>query len=252
MKLGDAFELPTARVLATACALAYPECPWPDSQEWACLSIAPGSHATLLRHLPLTGLATNVIAFRGTDSPSDWFTDGRAYQGQFQCYPGHVHVGFALHAESLWKWVQERVRIFVAGPVWLTGHSLGGATATLLSHRLAAAGVTVAPVYTFGSPRVGNASFAAGYTQVQWRIVDSIDAVPHAPPFFWYRHVGQEVLVGQERTSPRVGGSMFEDALNWIWRLKHSVFDTFSQSLADHAIAKYEAALAQTTEASET
>ena len=44
-------------------------------------------------------------------------------------------------------------------PVWITGHSLGGALATVAAWRLLKLGVNVKGLYTFGSPRAGNHAF---------------------------------------------------------------------------------------------
>ena len=46
--------------------------------------------------------------------------------------------------------------------VLLTGHSLGGAVATLLAERLVSMGIDKdrVPVITFGAPAIGNAAFA--------------------------------------------------------------------------------------------
>ncbi len=44
-------------------------------------------------------------------------------------------------------------------PIWLTGHSLGGALATIAAYRLLKMGMNVHGLYTFGSPRVGNYGF---------------------------------------------------------------------------------------------
>jgi hypothetical protein len=66
--------------------------------------------------------------------------------------------------------------------LYLTGHSLGGAAATLAGARLLSVGVNPEQlkVITFGAPAVGNAAFAAkfGPNLQLVRIVNSGDAVP--------------------------------------------------------------------------
>jgi len=69
--------------------------------------------------------------------------------------------------------------------VWFTGHSLGAALATLAASRYQTAGV-----YTFGSPLVGNQSFAAAFNAVfhdgagsrSFRYVNDHDVVTQVPP----------------------------------------------------------------------
>ncbi|KAL6762402.1 Alpha/Beta hydrolase protein [Haematococcus lacustris] len=87
--------------------------------------------------------------------------------------------------------------------LWVTGHSLGGAMATLTALGLKRQGYNVAGLYTFGSPRVGNAGFSrlfrdAGLWTRSYRFVNEDDAVPQVPlTVMGYAHVGQRwVCVG--------------------------------------------------------
>ena len=65
-------------------------------------------------------------------------------------------------------------------PLVVCGHSLGGALATLLN-----ANTALKPqAWTFASPKVGDAVFAARYgglSTVSWRIYNQVDAVPYFP-----------------------------------------------------------------------
>jgi len=90
--------------------------------------------------------------------------------------------------------------------VLFTGHSLGGALATLaafdLSHRSAAwrsnKPAKIA-MYNFGSPRVGNKAFATEFNRAvphAWRLVNRNDAVVTVPRLVGYCHVGHAVIVG--------------------------------------------------------
>ncbi|KAI3434362.1 hypothetical protein D9Q98_002441, partial [Chlorella vulgaris] len=95
-------------------------------------------------------------------------------------------------------------------PIYFTGHSLGGALATLSAAMLhswtapAATNNTVAAVYTFGSPRAGGAAWAASYRtlgldKMTLRYVYNRDVVPMVPqdaaPGKAYDHVGRLVYV---------------------------------------------------------
>jgi triacylglycerol lipase len=79
----------------------------------------------------------------------------------------------------------------------VTGHSLGSALSTLFVMENKEKGkFDVSALYTFASPRVGDATFVALFNQLpitSWRIVNSCDIVPKVPlwiPFFFnYRHV---------------------------------------------------------------
>ena len=75
--------------------------------------------------------------------------------------------------------------------VVVTGHSLGGALATLAAIDISRL-TSQTYLWTYGSPRVGNKNF---YTLVQnafrvsYRVVNNRDMVPHLPPRnydFWH------------------------------------------------------------------
>ena len=71
-----------------------------------------------------------------------------------------------------------------ASPLVVTGHSLGGALATLLVTDLNAATALKPQAWTFASPQVVDAKFAARYgglSTVSWRIYNQVDVVPHFP-----------------------------------------------------------------------
>lgn len=73
-----------------------------------------------------------------------------------------VHQGFWDAAYSVYPEVWARVASEVASgrQLWLTGHSLGGATASMLAFRFQYMdGVPVQGLMTYGAPRVGNDAF---------------------------------------------------------------------------------------------
>lgn len=94
--------------------------------------------------------------------------------------------------------------------ITITGHSLGGAVATLLAchFRDSLRGALMSnrntggvSLYTYGSPRVGNLALATYVTQQQsgrasggnWRLTHAADVVPRMPPAIeGYRHVSPE------------------------------------------------------------
>ncbi|KAM0452197.1 hypothetical protein ACHAPV_008777 [Trichoderma viride] len=76
-----------------------------------------------------------------------------------------------------------------------TGHSLGGAVATLAAATLRTQGYSI-DIYTYGSPRVGNdvfANFVTAQPGGEFRVTHVDDPVPRLPPIlFDYRHVSPE------------------------------------------------------------
>ena len=70
-------------------------------------------------------------------------------------------------------------------PLWITGHSLGGALALLAAWRLQRSFIAVQEIVTFGAPMIGNdaasQAFAREFPGKIFRYVDLEDLVPHLP-----------------------------------------------------------------------
>jgi len=130
----------------------------------------------------------SVVAFRGTVTTPDWITDAIARQVHYRFVPGggRTHQGITDIYASL------RTRLFAAvwslpkdKPLYVTGHSLGGALAVLAAPDLAANAGIVPAVYTFGAPRVGNWRFMLLFNRLipeAFRWQNAYDLVTHVPP----------------------------------------------------------------------
>jgi pimeloyl-ACP methyl ester carboxylesterase len=110
---------------------------------------------------------------------------------------GRAHRGFAAALESVWSEVLQAAQALGAGrPLFVAGHSLGAALAQLAAMRLVAHGVGVAGVYTYGSPRAGDAEFRAAYDAAlgerTFMHVNDEDVVTTIPPWWTgFDHVAQ-------------------------------------------------------------
>ena len=135
-----------------------------------------------------------VLAFRGTEKKvSDWLTDAKCVpivEGQTKVHTGFLEA-FAKKKDAAGRTVKEAVEEILNRPaassedgkplpLFITGHSLGGALA-LLATKLVAPNVDGA-CYTFGAPRVGNYEYFNGIKTPVYRIVNSADVVPRVPP----------------------------------------------------------------------
>lgn len=142
-----------------------------------------------------------VIAFRGTQDVADWRNNlDRELTKHYRC-DGRAHRGFY----GAWLSVSKAVRNALGEPrecigrkMYVTGHSLGAALASLCAYELAHRGYTVSGVHLFGSPRVGDQGWAEHYEHwlghVTYRHVNCCDIVPRVPPmWFGYRHVGKVI-----------------------------------------------------------
>ena len=147
-----------------------------------------------------------VIAIRGTEGILEWIHDAEFLQVAcpFLAGAGRTEDGFTAMYESLRTGTAANSPTLVnalsalrfphpVASVTICGHSLGGALATLLALDLAVNTVWCTPsVYTFGSPRVGDALFASTFNQVvtrSHRIANRLDIVAALPPPVDYAHV---------------------------------------------------------------
>lgn len=208
----------------------------------------PATFETALAHvLDIELPDSRIIAFRGSANTQDWLTD-------FRCLPTDagdgikIHRGFYDAIKSIADQLVARLRCCQA-PIFITGHSLGGALAILAAKILetALSAGQVHSVFTFGGPRVGNTAFANVYDShlgvITWRFVHEEDIVPRVP--FWvtgYRHVGQEVFLpstGGYRVGPPLWSKCLSDAIG----LYQSYRSHRIAPLADHSSALYLARL---------
>ena len=130
-----------------------------------------------------------VVSFRGTQLQQvrDWVTNLRVDKVAVKSdVPGssktlgHVHKGF----NEAFKSIESKLTEYLAGyediPLYITGHSLGGALATLATWYIS--GEKLAACYTFGAPRVGDDKLLNYFRTPIYRIVNGADPVPFVPP----------------------------------------------------------------------
>lgn len=129
-------------------------------------------------------------AFRGSNDLKDVLTDISAYKVKRDRFEGKLHNGFIDSWESLRPFVLDKVS--KTKNVYVTGHSLGAAIATLCATELKVNKINLKPVYTFGQPRIGNSDWKKYFDSTGvnlTRIVNGYDAVARVPKLFYY-HVG--------------------------------------------------------------
>eukprot|EP00668_Euglena_longa_P012500 GGOE01014955.1.p1 GENE.GGOE01014955.1~~GGOE01014955.1.p1 ORF type:complete len:1132 (+),score=268.54 GGOE01014955.1:77-3472(+) len=159
------------------------------------------------------------VSFRGTANTENIRTDLKAWMTMYRemvadqsrarrCLSSffipRVHKGFyaawkALRVEMLQK-LAEAVDESGTCKIYISGHSLGGAIATLAAYEVSRAYPDHQVVlYTFGSPRVGNVEFCRYFDKqvpCMWRIENEKDVVPTVPPTTaFYHHAGKLVRI---------------------------------------------------------
>ena len=152
-----------------------------------------------------------VVSMRGTEIDNFWgaFNDWRRNL-ELRPVPddsgGLVHEGFMKDIAAAWddtngaQGLKSYLQPLLADgtrTLWITGHSLGAALATLAAERAVRdGGFDVRGVYTYGSPRVGDIQFkqnyeARGLNATTYRVVYDIDVAQILFPGDAYMHVGQ-------------------------------------------------------------
>lgn len=155
-----------------------------------------------------------------------------------------VHSGFLGAYYSVKPRLRELLDRLIDSPGWtvlVTGHSLGGALATLcsfeLANRIYVDGHAPAAVrcYTFGSPRVGNGVFAGRFRESvpdNWRVHNRDDLIPMVPRLLGYTHVengvaldddgkleingAQELVIGEGAEADKVINSISGELLRQV------------------------------------
>uniref|UniRef100_A0A914YLX7 Fungal lipase-like domain-containing protein n=1 Tax=Panagrolaimus superbus TaxID=310955 RepID=A0A914YLX7_9BILA len=129
------------------------------------------------------------IVFRGTKSKAQLLTEGwHSLQPSRDFYGiGNANTYFFHALEALWPNVEQALVEYPNYAVTFTGHSLGGALASLASLKTVLFGLrssNYVKLYTFGQPRVGNILLAQRHNELvpqSYRIVHGVDIVPHLP-----------------------------------------------------------------------
>ena len=176
-----------------------------------------------------------VLAFRGSQSVQNFLNNlNFPFKPVEYCAGCFVHGGFNL----AWKEVRanvidDLVAARTAHPDYelvITGHSLGGALASLAAADLRSEGYPSA-LYTYGSPRVGNdawTDFVTAQPGGNFRVTHGSDPVPRvAPVLLAFRHISPEYFI-KDMENGNVGPEdvrVLEGGVNWFGNSGTFFFD---------------------------
>ena len=193
-----------------------------------------------------------VVSFRGTTDTKDWITnlDLKLIEGPFE---GKVHCGFYTSLSNVWQKINSTIvdfRDHKEKSLWFTGHSLGGALATLAVARFREKDIPVNGLYTFGQPRAGDREFARNFNfdfkPYTYRFVNNNDLVTRIPSRSrQYSHVGTFKYF----TEP---GEFVEDIGYWnrfLDRMRGRLEDILewgSDGFKDHRMSQYRELIGKT------
>jgi predicted lipase len=184
---------------------------------------------------------TQFLVFRGTEGIADWLANARFLPTSRE-QGVHIHTGFIDALDEVWGELAEAV-VESNLPVVVTGHSLGGALASLAALRLTMGGSDVEAVYTYGQPRTGHSDFRTLYDDmlgsITFRFINHIDLVTRVPLLAQnYRHVGRRMYFDAD-------GRLHRDATAWqiarddlSYRLRH-LGKISSVGIAPHLLPPY-------------
>ena len=169
-----------------------------------------------------------LVAFRGTNSLVDWLDNINL---ELVAGPGgKVHEGFYTALNCIWvdlyRYIlQERG----TRSLWLTGHSLGAALATLATAKLRLErDEPVQGLHTFGQPRTGDRNFARHFNEdfarQTFRHVNNVDVVARVP----FRSMGYSHVKNIKFFD--VNGNLRDD-ISWFYILRQRIYGRFQDLL---------------------
>jgi triacylglycerol lipase len=184
------------------------------------------------------------MAFRGTNELADWIDNINAISEK--ALFGEFHRGFYQSVMDIWGPMYQTYRSLMdkeRRPIFFTGHSLGGAMATVAASIFVFNDWPFTSVYTFGQPRVMSREtsriFNAECKNRFYRFQNNNDVVTRAPArLMGYSHVGSFIYISEEKKLHDDPGfwfkfvDYFDGALNDL-RIKGI------DGIKDHNIEKY-------------
>lgn len=157
-----------------------------------------------------------IIACRGTEVKQISDVKADLSISKTKATQGKIHIGFNHYVDKIWNSIFTRACDAKDNnkKLWITGHSLGAAMATIIAVRLTenTASQTPEALFTYGSPRVGDRTFinyCNGLSFSHHRWVNDGDIVTKIPfaPFFYHcgimHHIAEsgEITLNYERQS---------------------------------------------------
>jgi hypothetical protein len=185
------------------------------------------------------------VVWRGSESKKDFQNDASIDKVSFIEEGEKVHIGFKYCWESVLGDTYDAIDTALENlqgettDIVVSGHSLGGAVATLYAYSIK----KHYPHYnvratTIGSPRVGNKVFKENYDKSEidtLRIVHNNDLVTHTPYIGFY-HVNYQVRLDNN------GNKLKKDtSLSALWLYLRSLFS--GKNIKDHMSGGYIKAL---------
>jgi len=184
------------------------------------------------------------IAFRGTNEIEDWLDNINAFSTK-ELF-GEFHRGFWNSVEDIWNPIDTKVRDLQQQrkrPIFLTGHSLGGAMATIAAARFIHEDKPFTNVYTFGQPRAMTRDTARIFNSECksrfYRFHNNNDIVTRVPArLMGYSHVGSYLYISEEGNIYREPGYWFK-FIDYVDGALDALKERGIDAVEDHDMGKY-------------
>ncbi len=184
------------------------------------------------------------MVFRGTNEAADWLDNVNALTTERLF--GSFHKGFYNSVNDVWQPMFDRYRALYRKnrkPLFLTGHSLGGAMATIAAAKLLHADTPFTSVYTFGQPRAvtleTSRTFNIACGSRFFRFQNNNDIVTRIPArIMGYSHVGKYLYISEEKTIHDDPGFWFR-FIDRIDGALNAITEKGLDGVTDHDIKKY-------------
>ena len=185
------------------------------------------------------------MAFRGTNELSDWLDNINAFSTDVLF--GSFHRGFWNSVADVWDKINgsyEELRKKKKRPLFITGHSLGGAMAAIAAARFIHDDRPFISVYTFGQPRCAGRDAARIFNTEAGgrchRFQNNEDIVTRVPArLMGYSHVGHCLYIDEGRAIHSDPGFWFR-FLDVVEGAYDSIKTTGSVGMIkDHDMQKY-------------
>jgi hypothetical protein len=202
-----------------------------------------------IRYLVLTDTATKThyVSVRGTCNSHNAMQDINFFKDKSKRLGINIHSGFHRTSEVIAD--DLLTRLDKSYEVYVTGHSLGGASALVVSWYLNHANFNVAECITFGQPKVTDSKgirIMCGAVNLT-RVVNETDVVPLVPPtgthLDRYAHSGRLVKLLDHGKFCNLGEP---DSLNfgvnsfWLFAARESFsFYEIGKEMPDHFMTHY-------------
>ena len=199
-----------------------------------------------------------VVAFRGSEAKlregdsnvghifADWMANFNFMPEPWD-QGGNVHRGFKGALDEVWNELEKHISYLQKKNrrIWITGHSLGAALATLAADRYG----NVQGLYTYGSPRVGDRHFKEDFNVNAYRFVNNSDIVAKVPPARMYLHVGELKYIDcdgiihdntnrWEKWTDEIQGQ-FKNIFNAIGQTRKGYTEVLLEPIVDHVPTRY-------------